>query len=95
MKYFSLILRITFGLTVLPGLLFLPAPTRVDLHQTFLPAFTSIQHPLGTDRLGRDIYALYCYGILGTIFTAIPARFLTLMFATALSLLSYISLPVW
>ncbi|MEM7179355.1 MAG: ABC transporter permease subunit [Spirochaetota bacterium] len=95
MKSFSSLVRVVFCLTVLPGLLLFPAPTRVDLHQTFLPTFASMEHPLGTDRLGRDIYALYCYGILGTIFTAIPARILTLAFSTVLSLFSYIALPSW
>jgi peptide/nickel transport system permease protein len=86
---FSDWMRIVFIVSIIPGFFFFPNPSRIDLDNVLLPAFTDTAHPLGTDRLGRDIYSLYSYGILGTIFMAIPARILTIIVSLCISFLSY------
>lgn len=65
-----------FGL-VFVGVLFLPKPTNVDLANNNLPIF-SPGFFAGTDRLGRDNLALFCYGSFSTIVLVIPARIFTI-----------------
>ena len=86
---FSYWIRIFFIASFLPGVFFFPNPGTIDLDRILLPAFTDSAHPFGTDRLGRDIYSLYSYGIVGTIFMAIPARILTILFSLSISFFSY------
>lgn len=72
-----------FGL-VLVGVLFLPKPTNVDLANNNLPIF-SPGFFAGTDRLGRDNLALFCYGSFSTIVLVIPARMFTIFVSFFLS----------
>lgn len=68
------------------GILFFKPPTKIDLDQSFCSAFT-VEHPLGCDRMGRDIFALLSYGILATTLISIPARLLTLVVSLLFSLI--------
>ncbi|MCB1156746.1 MAG: ABC transporter permease subunit [Leptospiraceae bacterium] len=78
-----------FFLSVFIGLVLYYPPTEVELETALKAPFQDPYHILGKDRLGRDIYALYSYGILSTFVTAIPARLLTLSLAALSSLLSF------
>ena len=73
---------------MLAGLLY-KAPVEVNLAASFIPSFDSLDYPLGTDRLGRNVFSLYAWGSLVTILLAIPARILTLALALLLSLVSW------
>ena len=75
-------------MSMLAGL-FYEAPVTVRLADSFIPSFDSFEYPLGTDRLGRNVLALYAWGSLVTILLAIPARILTLGLSLLLSLLSW------
>lgn len=83
------LVKVLFVLSVVWGMLYQQPPVYVDLDNTFLAPFQTLAHPLGTDRLGRDIYALYSYGIFSTVLTAIPARIITIVLSGFLSFLSY------
>ncbi|TGL35836.1 ABC transporter permease subunit [Leptospira perdikensis] len=72
---------------VLVGVTVLSAPVNVDLTNNNLPIF-SPGFMAGTDRLGRDNFALFCYGSLSTILLVVPARILTLFVSFVLSALS-------
>ncbi len=91
MKNIHLWIKIFFLITVLPGLLFYSAPTQIDLDKSYISIFDSLAYPLGSDRLGRNIYALYSFGVFSTFIISVPARLLTLLFAGFLVLTSYIS----
>lgn len=80
-----------FVMFVFIGFFLYDAPTGIELDAVNYPAFKSLDHPFGCDRLGRDIYALFSFGILSTVLVAIPARLLTIAFSLSLSLLIYIS----
>lgn len=80
-----------FILSIIIGLVFFEAPVNVDLLQSSEKAFQSWKHPLGCDRLGRDIYALYAFGTFTTFLISIPARGITLFFSVCISFLSYAS----
>ena len=87
----TLFLKIFFILSIVLGLLFFNPPVNVNLSKSSLGAFQSWEHPLGCDRMGRDIYALYAYGSFTTFLISIPARILTLLFSVFVSFLSYAS----
>lgn len=82
-------LRVFLILSVVVGILGYPAPVSVDLDRVNYPAFHSWVHPLGCDRLGRDIYAMFSYGVLSTLVIAIPARILTLAFSVVIAVLGF------
>lgn len=87
----GLFLKILFIFSVLIGLIICKAPVNVDLTLSGLSPFQEINHPLGCDQLGRDIYALYAYGTFTTFLISIPARLITLIFSVCISFLFYIS----
>jgi peptide/nickel transport system permease protein len=82
-------LRIFLFITVAIGLVLQPPPVSVNLDLVNLGAWQDLSHPLGCDRLGRDVFAMYSYGVLSTILIAIPARILTLVFSIFISLASF------
>ncbi|TGK81299.1 ABC transporter permease subunit [Leptospira noumeaensis] len=82
-----IILRLFFFGLVFLGVIFLPAPTYVDLTNNNLPIF-SPDFFAGTDRLGRDNFALFCYGSLSTIVLVVPARIFTIFVSFLLSAFS-------
>ncbi|HMV44204.1 MAG TPA: ABC transporter permease subunit [Leptospiraceae bacterium] len=84
-------LKIIFSVSILIGMLFFPAPVKVDLTLSGFPPFENWMHPLGCDQLGRDIYALYAYGTFTTFLISIPARIITLFLSVMVSFLSYVS----
>lgn len=69
------------------GAIIFPAPTNVDLANNNLPIF-SPGFLAGTDRLGRDNFALFCYGSLSTIALVVPARIFTIFVSFLLSAFS-------
>lgn len=83
------VIRVLFFGTILFGVLFLPAPSYVDLSRNNLP-FLSEGFWFGTDRLGRNNLALFCYGSMSTILIVIPARILTILFSFVMSSFSII-----
>jgi peptide/nickel transport system permease protein len=82
---------ICFSVFALLGIFSFESPNGIDLDAVNYPAFESWSHPFGCDRLGRDIYALFSFGILSTLLVAIPARLLTIAFASCVSLFAYVS----
>lgn len=78
-----------YAILVLLGLVFYKPPLGVDLHSSF--AGPSWRFPFGTDRLGRDVFALFAYGSLATFLFAFPARILTLALSSLMGLFSYSS----
>lgn len=78
--------RFLFFLSAVLGFIFFDAPKELDLDLSVYPAFLSPLHPLGCDKLGRDIYALYSYGVLSAFVLAIPARVVTIFVSLLLSL---------
>ena len=86
---FTLLLRIFLVVSVLVGLLAFPSPLVISLPHSFLPAFRDLSAPLGTDRLGRNIYSLYSWGILATVVLAVPARLFTILVSSFFSLLVF------
>lgn len=89
MNYLKITFRVIFFSIIGLGAFAFPPPLHVDLQNSFYPAFHSIHHPLGCDRLGRDIFSLFVFGSIGTLLFSLPARFLTLAFSSILSLLGY------
>lgn len=87
----SLVLRILFILSVVIGIFSMKAPVSIDLNYSNLPPFKLWEHPLGCDRLGRDVYALFAYGSFTTFLISIPARMITLLFSVCIAFLSYTS----
>ncbi|TGK81114.1 ABC transporter permease subunit [Leptospira montravelensis] len=81
------LVRFTFFCLVLVGVIVLSAPTNVDLTHNNLPIFSK-GFLAGTDRLGRDNLALFCYGSLSTILLVVPARILTIIVSFVLSAFS-------
>ncbi|MCW7494528.1 ABC transporter permease subunit [Leptospira sp. 2 VSF19] len=79
--------RFSFFSLVLIGVFVLSAPTNVDLNNNNLPMLSS-GYLAGTDRLGRDNLALFCYGSLSTIILVVPARILTIAVSFVLSAFS-------
>ena len=67
----SIVFNFLFILSVIIGLVFFEAPVNVDLLQSSEKAFQSWKHPLGCDRLGRDIYALYAFGTFTTFLISV------------------------
>ncbi|ABZ95218.1 Permease component of an ABC transporter complex [Leptospira biflexa serovar Patoc strain 'Patoc 1 (Ames)'] len=82
-------IRILFFGTIVWGVLFLPVPSNVDLIHNNLPFFSE-GYLFGTDRLGRNNLALFCYGSLSTILIVIPARIFTIIFSFLISTVSLI-----
>lgn len=62
-------------------------PNKISLESTFCSM--SLQHLFGCDRLGRDIFKLFCFGSLITLIIAIPSKILSLTLSLILSLFSY------
>ncbi|TGL26044.1 ABC transporter permease subunit [Leptospira yanagawae] len=81
------LIRILFFGIIFYGVLFLKAPTYVDLSNNNLPIFSD-DFFFGTDRLGRDNLALFCFGSFSTILLAIPARLFTILFSFLISSIS-------
>lgn len=77
-------------LTVLGGWIIYSPPLSVDLDRVNLAAGVEWRHPLGCDRLGRDVWAMYSYGVLATVLIALPARALTLLFSLGVGLVAYV-----
>lgn len=67
---------------------FLPLydPFSQDLLTRGIPAFQSLQHPLGTDELGRDLLSRISLGARTSLMIAIPAVILSLIIGTTLGL---------
>ncbi|GBF44044.1 ABC transporter permease [Leptospira ellinghausenii] len=82
-------IRILFFGTIVWGILFLPVPSYVDLTNNNLPIFSD-GFMLGTDRLGRNNLALFCYGSMSTILIVVPARLLTILFSFLVSTLTLV-----
>ncbi|MCZ8344259.1 MAG: ABC transporter permease [Leptospira sp.] len=78
---------------MLIGVLFLEPPTKVELEKNNLPIFSE-EAILGTDRLGRDNFSLFTYGMVSTMILVVPARALTILVSLLLSLL-VVFLPKW
>lgn len=57
---------------------FRPAPD-TDLEHSSIPALSVASHPLGTDKLGRDLLDITARGGLETITAVIPARLGTIL----------------
>ncbi len=87
----AFVLKLLFILSIALGLIFFKAPVNVNLLESSLAGFQSWKHPLGCDRLGRDIYSLYAYGTFTTFLISIPARAITLLVSVCISFLSYAS----
>jgi peptide/nickel transport system permease protein len=81
--------KLLFIFSVILGLVFFKAPVNINLLESSLVGFQTWNHPLGCDRLGRDIYALYAYGTFTTFLISIPARAITLFVSVCVSFLSY------
>jgi peptide/nickel transport system permease protein len=88
MKFFFYI-RWFFVLFVIFGLLWNQPPIGINLDLVNYPAFKSFHHVFGCDRLGRDVFSLFAYGILSTLLIAIPARLATILFSGLISMLVY------
>jgi len=86
MAVHTLVRFLFFGLVFL-GAFILSSPTNVDLTNNNLPIL-SPGFFAGTDRLGRDNLALFCYGSLSTIVLVVPARILTIFVSFILSAFS-------
>lgn len=86
MAVHTLVRFLFFGLVFL-GAFILSSPTNVDLTNNNLPIL-SPGFFAGTDRLGRDNLALFCYGSLSTIVLVVPARILTIFVSFFLSVFS-------
>ena len=84
-------LKAFFVLSVIIGLIFFNAPTNVNLSESGLAPFLTWSHPLGCDKLGRDIYALYAFGTFTTFLISIPARVITLLASVLIAFMSYAS----
>jgi len=84
-------LKAFFVLSVIIGLIFFNAPTNVNLNKSGLAPFLTWSHPLGCDKLGRDIYALYAVGTFTTFLISIPARVITLLASVIIAFMSYAS----
>jgi len=82
-------IRILFFGTIVWGILSLPVPSYVDLTNNNLPIFSD-GFLFGTDRLGRNNLALFCYGSMSTILIVVPARLLTILFSFLISTLTLI-----
>ena len=82
MKYIYLVI-------ILTGYIFLSSPNRIALDSTFCEI--NLNHLLGCDRLGRDIFTLLSYGSISTLVIAIPAKIFSIFFSLFLSLISYTS----
>ncbi|MCW7474919.1 ABC transporter permease [Leptospira levettii] len=82
-------IRILFFGTIVWGILSLPVPSYVDLTNNNLPFFSD-GFLFGTDRLGRNNLALFCYGSMSTILIVVPARLLTILFSFLVSTLTLI-----
>jgi peptide/nickel transport system permease protein len=87
--FYLFFLRFFLCFTVGVGLFFFSPPTGVDLDLAGLSWGKTWAHPLGCDRLGRDVYAMYSYGILATIGIAIPARLITIGFGLFVSVIAF------
>ena len=82
---------ILFVFSVLLGLVTMKAPVTIDLSNSNFPILQTWEHPLGCDRLGRDVYALYAYGSFTTFLISIPARLVTILFSVSISFIYYTS----
>lgn len=82
-------IRILFFGTIVWGILSLPVPSYVDLTNNNLPFFSD-GFLFGTDRLGRNNLALFCYGSMSTILIVVPARLLAILFSFLVSTLTLI-----
>ncbi len=89
MKFAGFICRIIFFASIFFCVIFFERPIHVNLEDSFIRPLESISHPLGTDRLGRDICALFGYGAVGTILFALPLRAVTIFLASVFSYLEY------
>ncbi|TGN14360.1 ABC transporter permease [Leptospira ilyithenensis] len=85
----NLVRCLTFFL-VIAGVIFHSPPNYVQLTDVNLSPFQTWGHIFGCDRLGRDNFALFSYGALATVILCVPAKALTLIFASLFSFLSYV-----
>ena len=76
-------------LSFLVGMVFLKAPVVSNIQKSNLEPFQSTEHVLGTDRLGRDILSLLCFGGVGSFLIAVPARILNILISLCFSFLGF------
>jgi len=87
---FRNLIRFLTLLFVVAGFVLGTPPNYVQLDDVNLGAFETWGHVFGCDRLGRDNFSLFSYGALATVMLCVPAKALTLLFASCLSFLSYV-----
>jgi peptide/nickel transport system permease protein len=61
-------------------------PLKANIYERILPP--SAEHPLGTDRLGRDVWARLLYGARVSMVVGLGTTFATTVFGTLLGLVS-------
>lgn len=83
------LMRIMLFSMFLIGIILYKSPNYVDLRLANAKPFMIEGHIFGCDRLGRDNWALFSYGIFSTLFLCLPARILTLVFAAFFAFLGY------
>jgi peptide/nickel transport system permease protein len=81
------LLKILFLVIVFYGFFSQNPPIQVDINNSFCSV--SFTHPMGCDRIGRDILAMFSYGSLLTIMVAVPARIFSLFVSLFFCLISY------
>lgn len=84
MKYAKFI----FLVLVLFGLFSQKPPVDINLKESFCTY--SLAHPMGCDRVGRDVFGLFAYGSLLTILIAIPTKVIALLVSLVFCLISYV-----
>jgi len=89
---FKLALLYLLGLAIvillLPVLPLAYTPNQMDLQHTFLEPFTSTQHILGTDQLGRDVFVNTLYGARNGLLIALPVMLISTMIGTTIGAVS-------
>lgn len=83
-------LLFSFFLIILFLVFTLDPPRSANLELANCIPLQNAHHLLGCDRLGRDNLSLFSYGIFGAFVICLPARFLTLVFASFLSGLGFL-----
>jgi peptide/nickel transport system permease protein len=82
-------LSLFYILFLLLGIFLNSPPKEINLDLSNAKPFQTWEHPLGCDKLGRDIYSLLSYGSLSVFLFSIPARILTLLISTFIVFITY------